>query len=468
MEDLSSISFSSNNNFPYTDLKKVCDLINVEGPILSHFKSKNEIDILYLWVDNDENLNRWLIFETTPDSLANYLYKDITLRDLILNNKQEYLLLCDLNDNLEFKRNSLVKKGSMPDTYLPTEKSYFEFLIPNIYTENSLEESYLHALVDDSISIKIENKTKKYLSAIKVDNLLNVLKNVKQSFENFTSVNFKKDFSASDFANLNFDSLLSAIVKDSELLMPSLEQGSFCASLTTDYLMSKHYSPEIQQWRKETFKKFKYEVIEVEYDSQVLDVLMGKYDDVDRRAIYSPIVDISKDSNDYKISITDKGFKKIKKTFSPISKPIREKLVPKIQLAEEQLPESLIQIIGMAERNDNQLKLNKKAILETKELDYAELTQTTDAIVFQNNELYLKETIDFKIIYDRGRFVIDYPPLYIHIESNAFDAAKNEFYKMIINLYKELISSADNDLSILQIGIRNQLLDMVSVPNINY
>lgn len=466
MEDLSSISFSNNNNFPYVNIKKVCDLINVDGPILSHFKTEDDIDVLYLWVDNNESLNRWLIFETTSDSLVKYFYKDINLRDLILNNKQEYILLCDLNGDLEYKHNNLVKKRSIPEVYIPTENSYFEFKIPSIYTENFLENTYRHALISDSISIKIENKSNKYLSAIKVDNLLNVLKNVKQSFESFTSINFKKDFSTQDFEGLDFNSLLSAVVKDSELLIPNLEYGSFCASLTTDYLMSKEFSPKIQDWRKKTFKRFKDEVIEIEYDIQVLNLLTERYDEPDRKAIYSPIIEISKDSNDYNISITDNQFKTIKKTFKPISKPIREKLVPKIQPLDQDKVESLIQVIGIALKTDEQLKLNKKNIIETKELDYAELTQITDTISYASNELYLKVPIDFKIIYDRGTFIIDYYPFGLHVENSSFDSVKSEFYKMIIDTYKHLVSTNNTELSISEIAIKDNLLDIVSLTSL--
>jgi len=464
MEDISNISFVS-NSFPYIGFKKVSDLINHDGPILSHFSDNNR-HLLYLWIDNDLSYNRWLIFEVDKNSLLNYLYKNISLLDLIIDNKQEFLLVTDINESLEFECNNLIKKDSLPSVYLPTENSYFEFKIPNIYTSNDAEREYLHALVNDSISFKIESKSKKYLSAVKVDNLLNVLKNIKQSFTSYVSINFKKDFSSDDFKNLNFDTLLSTIVKDSELLMPNLAYGSFCASITTDYLMSKEFSPIIQNWRKETFIKYRNEVIEIDYDVQILNVLTEKYDEMDRRAIYSPIIEISRETNDYKISITDSSFRKIRKTLKPVSKPIREKLLPKIQSPEIIKSESLFQIIGMAEKTAEELKLNKKSILETKELDYAELTQSTDTIAYKGEELYLKEIFEYKIIYDRGVFIIDYPPLDLHIESQSFDLVKNEFYKNIIELYKRLQKLAIDQLSISESSLKNRIAELVAIPNV--
>jgi hypothetical protein len=465
MEDILNISFVS-SIFPYANFKKVSDLINHDGPILSHF-SDGKRHLLYLWIDNDEIFNRWLIFEVDKNSLLNYLYKNTSLLDLILNNKQEFLLISDINGSLEYEFNNLIEKVKLPQVYLPTENSYFQFKVPLIYTSNDAEQEYLHVLVSDSISLKIESKTRKYTSAVKVDNLLNVLKNVKQSFTNYISINFRKSFSESDFENLNFNSLLSTIVKDSELLIPNLAYGSFCASLTTDYLMSKEFSPVIQKWRKETFIDFKHEVIEADYDINSLDVLTLKYDEFERRAIYSPIVEISRDSNDYKISITDNSFRKIKKILTPISKPIRERLMPRLQPSETVKSEALFQIIGLAEKNAEELKLSKRGILETKELDYAELTQSTDTISFKSSQLYLKDFFEFKIIYDRGTFIIDYPPLDLHLENISFDSVKSDFYKTIIDLYS-ILNKLDNDqLSLDEISIKHNLVEMIALPNID-
>lgn len=463
MENLSTISFSS-NRFPYEGLKKMSDLINHEGPILSHFKN-DYVDLFYLWVDNDFSHNRWLIFEVDKNSLINYLYRNITLRDLILKNKKDFLLISDINENLIPESNNLVKKDDIPQLYLPNEDSFFEFSIPVAYA-GSLEIEYLHSLLTDSISLKIENKSDKYLSAVKVDNLLSVLRNIKQSFTNFISVNFRKDFDSEDFSNLNFDTLLSTVIKDSELLIPNLEYGSFCASFTVDYLMSKEISPKIQSWRKATFNKFKSEVIEADLDINSLPPLLSKYDDSDRRAIYSPILEISKDINDYKISITDKTFKKIKKTLKPISKPIQERLVPKLKPVDTEKEETLFQIIGIAEKTNDQPKISAKNILESKELDYAEFTQSTNTFSYKENELYLKEQFYFKVVYNSGIYIIDYSPFEIHIENTGFETAKTEFYKVIVNLYKDLSKTDDQMLSLDEKKIKKGLLDLVSIPNL--
>ncbi len=464
MENISDFAFVS-NRFPYQNPKKISDLITYDGPILSHFQD-NEKDILYLWVDNDETHNRWLLFEVSKDSFVNYLYNEISIKTLIKTNKQDYLLLADINENLEYEFNNLISKDFLPESYLPTENSYFNSSIPAIYRIDSVENQYSHALLNNSISIKVENKSEKFLSAIKVDSVLSVLKNIKQSFTSYISINFRKDFSSNDFKAINFDSLISTIINDSELLIPNLKYGSFCASITTDYLMSKEFSPQIKKWRQETFLKFKQEVIEVDYDLSLANIISEKYTELDRKAIYNPIIDISKDSNDYKVSITDKSFTKTKKTLKPITKLIREKLIPKSEPVESTKTETLFQIIGMGEKVDEKLKINKSNILETKELDYAEFTQTTNTISFKENELYLKDPLEFKILYNRGTFIIEYSPLNIYIENSSFEFVKNDFYKAVVDLYISLINNDNSELSIVDLKIKNSLIDLVSITNL--
>ena len=464
MENISDFAFVS-NYFPYPNFKKVSDLINYDGPILSHFQY-NEKDILYLWVDNSDTHNRWLVFEVSRDSFVNYLYKEINLKTLITSNQQDFLLLTDINESLKHEFNNLISKDFLPKVYLPTEKSYFDYPIPNVYAIDTPKNLYSHALLSDSISVKVENKSEKFLSAIKVESVLNVLKNIKQSFTSYISINFKKDFSSEDFKGISFDSLVSTIVNDSELLIPNLKYSSFCASITTDYLMSKEFSPKIKKWRQETFFKFKQEVIEVDYDLDLATIISEKYNENDRKAIYNPIIDISKESNDYKVSITDKSFTKTKKTLTPITKIIREKLIPKIQPVESVKTETLFQIIGMGEKVDEKLKINKSNILETKELDYAELTQTTNTISFKENELYLKEQLEFKVVYNRSIFIIDYPPLNIYKENSSFDSVKNDFYKDIFDLYIRLINIDDSQLSVVDLKTKTTLMDMVSITNL--
>ena len=51
------------SNFNIFDLTKVSDLIEFDGPLLSHFINDKNEDFLFLWCDVDQAYNRWVIFK---------------------------------------------------------------------------------------------------------------------------------------------------------------------------------------------------------------------------------------------------------------------------------------------------------------------------------------------------------------------------------------------------------------------
>src|SRR5438046_1496284 len=68
---------------PFKEIKKVADLIYFDGPILSHFKDKHSKDILFYWVDHNDNYNRWIAFQIDEKQLYSYLLQHKSLKDNI-------------------------------------------------------------------------------------------------------------------------------------------------------------------------------------------------------------------------------------------------------------------------------------------------------------------------------------------------------------------------------------------------
>ncbi len=65
------------------DHSHICDLINVEYPVLSLYTDGRR-NWIYLWCDrNDRGVNRWLIFPTTRDLLVGYLQKTAPMLTLV-------------------------------------------------------------------------------------------------------------------------------------------------------------------------------------------------------------------------------------------------------------------------------------------------------------------------------------------------------------------------------------------------
>ncbi len=121
MKDLIGIKINKLGFHPM----KLGDLIYHEGPLLSLFIDKDNPDIYYLykWIDSDELCNRWLITQINSVSLKSFFYKQVSLRDIILNNPICYSI--DLDNDLAEGGVLVCSSANLPNEYLPSEKSFF-------------------------------------------------------------------------------------------------------------------------------------------------------------------------------------------------------------------------------------------------------------------------------------------------------------------------------------------------------
>ena len=56
---------------------KVSDLINYEGPVLSHFTNSSDEHYLYYWVDQSKVATRWLIVKVGFWDIKSYLQNEL-------------------------------------------------------------------------------------------------------------------------------------------------------------------------------------------------------------------------------------------------------------------------------------------------------------------------------------------------------------------------------------------------------
>lgn len=121
MKEVKGIKISKLGFYP----QQLGDLVYYEGPLLSLFIDKDNLDIYYLykWVDNDEVSNRWIITQVNAVSLRTFFYKQTSLRDIILSNPVCYCI--DLDDNLTEKTISVCSSIDLPHEYLPMEQSFY-------------------------------------------------------------------------------------------------------------------------------------------------------------------------------------------------------------------------------------------------------------------------------------------------------------------------------------------------------
>lgn len=112
----------------FINMKKVCDILYYDGPLLSHFTSDNE-NYLYYWVDVDIKFNRWLIFKIENETLESYYKNEKSLRDLILNPIDDFLFCADLDNMLTYSNVGIIYPQDLPKSYIPEEDSFFEDIL---------------------------------------------------------------------------------------------------------------------------------------------------------------------------------------------------------------------------------------------------------------------------------------------------------------------------------------------------
>lgn len=123
MKELIGIEF----NFPYSSLIKIADLINYDGPLLSHFVNPKGDNFLFYWVDVNENYNRWLLIRIDLYTLQNYLQKKIPLHDIVSNPNDGFVYSVDIDHDINYTNSKMVFAFNLFEEYIPSKESFYEF-----------------------------------------------------------------------------------------------------------------------------------------------------------------------------------------------------------------------------------------------------------------------------------------------------------------------------------------------------
>lgn len=105
-------------------IKKVKDIIEYDGPILSHFKDENGSDILFYWVDFNEKTNRWLVWKVSDKILNQYLNKEKDLKQVLFDDIDNNVYLIDIDKDINWVTKIKLSKKDIPLDYIPEDDSY--------------------------------------------------------------------------------------------------------------------------------------------------------------------------------------------------------------------------------------------------------------------------------------------------------------------------------------------------------
>jgi hypothetical protein len=92
---------------------------------LAEFRSTTGEPFLYYWCDREGDINRWIVVRTLTQELARYFVGIATLRDLIVNCRDRFVYLLDLDRADELHAAFFIAVTALPTEYVPTERSHY-------------------------------------------------------------------------------------------------------------------------------------------------------------------------------------------------------------------------------------------------------------------------------------------------------------------------------------------------------
>jgi len=117
--------------------RKVDDLIEFAGPILSLYRDGEGNPLLRFWANQDEHVNRWLVIPITVEQLNDYLFRKLSLKELLQHPDGGAVMLVDTDEDQVLEQLTLLQASEIPSEYLPAEHSYYTF-DPKYYSFTSL------------------------------------------------------------------------------------------------------------------------------------------------------------------------------------------------------------------------------------------------------------------------------------------------------------------------------------------
>lgn len=304
-----------------------------------------------------------------------------------------------------------VPRFYLSEDYDKTLHETIKFIL-NLYDireEEFYEKSsgYFNVLLNNAIYFKLKSENVKYEKTLEVNEIWNFLKNLSTSYTNYIKINFERQFS--DYFGFDSGRINKALFKFlnlTKLRVVALEYKSFSFGVSADIMMGTQeiQNKDISEWRRRIVKEYNDEVIDINYNSEeFLNLLTLKYNDNERRLIYTPIIKSINNPSNYTISLTNKNFEP-QKFIKRLSKQTIDYFIPKDSKAieENETTINFIKTIIPVDSSKNIIKLNVSD-LEHESLFTQKLEEISGQIIELNigvRKIKLNIPVNFTLSYN--------------------------------------------------------------------
>lgn len=443
---------------PFKGLNKISDLIFYDGPILSHFKDKYGKDIIFYWVDFNNNYNRWLIFQVSEKNLYSYLLNHASLQQLFDSVENDVFYTAEIGHDFNYENIHIIYKEDLNDKYYPEINSYFKSELPEVYNSPLLkkyEENYLIELLSETAAyIKAEPKSDSanwgLLGLSQGSSLLN---GCGEALKGLISYKVRQRFiEKSIVVEKRINAAIKNVIDILQGNIVKAQISSFAVGFSPNFINEPEEKILDIEWRKELFETFKNDLLEIDTkDSNEIDELVNSYSDDNKRFdMYKPIIDLY-NNDKLVIQITDHNFKVIR-TIKSIQEDKVEKLLHKTSKpAKKDLLNDRLAIVKVDEQNRVSKKKADLNLLEHSILTAHKIEEVRSyrASYILNKPMLLEyeihEGIHRLTSYD---LVIDaYGDGVLNCERDFYEKFDGKYVSCFIKSDGKLTMMVDNDLS---------------------
>lgn len=301
---------------------------------------------------------------------------------------------------------------------------------------------YLNSLRSRSVSLKLEDKTGKYGGAFVISHIIDFLKNVNQSYQNYAEVQFTKSIDKDSLPD--FDYALSKFKSSSKLLGANTIFSSFGINISVDKSGVDNFdvfTKEFKVMRDNLFTEFKEDVIYPDYEDTIFqERITQKFTDEERKKIFSPVLNSITNSKEYKISLTDYEFKTKIKEFRPLNITTKNALIPVVKKELEAVEEDT-----SLTRKIEQTTGKTKKIIFAENIKYLEQEYTFSNFEFDKKKIYFNDPNIILIIFEDNYYRIEDDKYKIAVSNKDFDGLLNLYSKSFILKYSTLLLEKENN-----------------------
>lgn len=426
---------------PIEQLKKVSNLIEFEGPLLSHYSDKYNHNYLFYWVDQDELNNRWLVWKVEEHFLYLYIAGDIPL-DHLFPKEGEQLFMIDIDYNLTHTKTVLCYSDQIDEAYRPEEQSFFNFEIPEVYKEKIQVGSLLETYKEKALYLNIQTASKRYDTTVGIQDAWTIMQSIAKSFSEYVQYSVNNILGQRITDKNRILTAVKSLSSINRLRIVYLNLNSFHIGVAADSLNinSVAMDPSIESFGNTALQSFKQEILDNDFSStDDVNILVKKYPDENvRHKIFDPIIAIINNDN-IRINITDYT-KTFDKSYNRVSKNEQNALLPgkPKMILQEESGKTLIVAYIVADKDSAQGTLFPKDI--TGRVMY---TKETNTFPFELNKLLLhngQEIVFSHPIILEGTFEndvssLEYPALGIYISANNKKDLEEAFLDQFRKLY---------------------------------